>query len=82
MCYTAESAFNRKSWAGTGPLAVQAENGRDRWTARHPVSASVELVITYPDGSLRTTSRATSSTQRVVYVYLDRLPDAVVRSTN
>jgi hypothetical protein len=40
---------------GHGPLAVQNENGRDRWTARHPVSASVQLVITYRDGTQRKT---------------------------
>jgi hypothetical protein len=39
-----------------GPLAVQVENGRSRWTGKHPVHANVNLVITLADGSRRTAS--------------------------
>jgi hypothetical protein len=40
---------------GPGPLAVRVENGRNRWTGVHPVSAEVQLLITFPDGSQATT---------------------------
>ena len=40
---------------GSGPLAVQVENGRNRWTGVRPVSASVHLVISYRDCSQRAT---------------------------
>jgi hypothetical protein len=40
---------------GPGPLAVQVENGRNRWTGVHTVSAAVQLLITFPDGATATT---------------------------
>ena len=40
---------------GPGPLEVDVENGRNRWTGVHPVSAEVQLLITFPDGSETTT---------------------------
>lgn len=43
---------------GPGPLAVQVENGRNRWTGRDPVSARVRLAIEYADGSRRVTELA------------------------
>ena len=33
-----------------GPLAVQVENGRNRWTGVHPVHATVRLLITMVGG--------------------------------
>ncbi len=34
-----------------GPLAVRVENGRNRWTGKHPVNATMRLVITRADRS-------------------------------
>lgn len=39
-----------------GPLAVQVEQGRNRWIGVPPVAATVRLVITYADGSRRATA--------------------------
>ena len=39
-----------------GPLAVRVENGRSRWTGKHPVNARMRLVITLADGSQHETS--------------------------
>jgi hypothetical protein len=39
-----------------GPLAVRVENGRSRWTGKHPVDATLRLLITLADRSQVTTS--------------------------
>ncbi len=39
-----------------GPLAVRVENGRNRWTGKHPVDATLRLLITLADRSQVTTS--------------------------
>lgn len=39
-----------------GPLAVQVENGRNRWTGVHPVHTKLSLTITLADGSRETTT--------------------------
>jgi hypothetical protein len=46
----------RAGLRGPGPLAVQVENGHNRWTGVHPVDAAVRLTITYADGSQQTTA--------------------------
>jgi hypothetical protein len=41
-----------------GPLAVRVENGRSRWTGKHPVDATLRLLITLADRSrVETTAR-------------------------
>jgi hypothetical protein len=40
---------------GPGPLTVQVENGRNRFTGLHPVTAPVRITVTYADGSRQTT---------------------------
>jgi hypothetical protein len=39
-----------------GALAVRVENGRNRWTGKHPVHATMRLVITLADRSRMATS--------------------------
>lgn len=39
-----------------GPLAVQVENGRNRWTGVHPVYARLGVVVTFDNGSQQATS--------------------------
>lgn len=39
-----------------GPLAVRVENGRNRWTGKHPAHTRLRLVITFSDRSQVTTS--------------------------
>jgi hypothetical protein len=39
-----------------GPLAVQVENGRNRWTGVHPVYARLAVLVTFGDGSQKATS--------------------------
>jgi hypothetical protein len=39
-----------------GPLKVQVENGRSRWTGAKPVSARVKLLITRNGGNIDATS--------------------------
>ena len=39
-----------------GPLAVRVENGRSRWTGKHPVEATLRLMITRADRSRVATS--------------------------
>jgi hypothetical protein len=48
---------------GTGPLAVQVENGRNRFTGLQAVTAPVRITVTYGDGS-----------QQVTTVWLDLAP--------
>jgi hypothetical protein len=48
--------LHRAGLRGPGPLAVQVENGRNRWTGIHPVSAPVRITVTYGDGSRQTTT--------------------------
>jgi hypothetical protein len=39
-----------------GPLAVRVEHGRNRWTGKHPVEATLRLLITLADRSQVTTT--------------------------
>ena len=41
---------------GPGPLAVQVENGRNRFTGLHPVTTPVHITVTYADGSRQATT--------------------------
>ena len=41
---------------GPGPLAVQVENGRNRFTSLHGTTARVRVVATYADGARQTTT--------------------------
>ena len=47
--------LNHAGLRGPGPLAVQVENGHNRWTGVHAVSARVRLVITGSDGTQQAT---------------------------
>jgi hypothetical protein len=47
--------LNAAGLRGGGPLAVQVENGLNRFTGDPPVRAMVRLVITARDGSERVT---------------------------
>jgi hypothetical protein len=40
---------------GPGPLAVQVENGRNRFTGLNPVTTPVRITVTYADGSRQVT---------------------------
>jgi hypothetical protein len=45
----------RAGLRGTGLLAVQVENGLNRWTGRRPVVAPVHFSIVFPNGTSRET---------------------------
>ena len=41
---------------GPGPLTVQVENGRNRFTGVHPTKDRVRFVATYADGTRQATT--------------------------
>jgi hypothetical protein len=41
---------------GPGPLTVQVENGRNRFTGVHPTTARAGVVVTYADGARQATT--------------------------
>jgi hypothetical protein len=43
--------FLHRAGLRRGPLAVRVENGRSRWTGKHPVNAALRLLITRADRS-------------------------------
>lgn len=50
------AGFLQPAGLRNGPLRVQVENGRNRWTGVKPVNARVRLLVTYANGTEATTS--------------------------